>query len=298
MRSSSIATKGYSEHNLGGAFACLPLRTGCYIIGVLYLSHSLLALFGFFSEDTRLTVGGFTWSGRMVIGAVGFVGIFCAFLGLVGLNDNNPIWVRNFCYYMIVRTICIIGVFVADTYALQGCEDMIKNGQFFDNYVVQSISVAGKCKNTKKAYTICFVIDLLLSIYGIFVLRRFCNITETCPTYLIHLDETRPLRTYTTPVSVRTQPAQTASPQPQVTPGLVQSMPARPMRAASPQLQATPAAMLPAEPQITQTPPQMGQTPPHFDWASTVARQRPPVLGESYAAFPTGGALPPVDTRQ
>lgn len=218
-----VAPTNYSEQMFGTAFWCFPLRVGCYLLCVLCSLDCLYALYGLVSEDTRLLVGGFSEPGRVVGGALGFVGLFCAFYGVLGLHENSPLWVRNFWYYMIAHAVCIFGLYISDIYLLKDCEDTKKMLSDPSSHAVQAISMAHECGSAQTRYTLYFLIDLLLSTYGIALLGRFIGITESSPTYLIHLDETRPLITYRTPISVRTQPMQAASPAVLVTPGLIQA---------------------------------------------------------------------------
>lgn len=295
MRTLAATPKNYSEQNLGNCCGCLPLRIGCYLICLVYFIDSLYALFGFVSEDTRLTAGGFNTTGRMISATFGLIGAFCTFLGFIGLHDNSPVWVRTLCYYLIAHTVLITCLYLYDMHVLSDCEEAKKMAFFTHraegyNPAIEAISMAGKCKSTRSTYTMYAILDLLFSIYAVIMVRRFCVITESSPTYLIHLEETRPLSTVSTPISVKgfgNQPKQNASPALSVTPGLIQAQPPT-------AFQWNPAAVQQQQQQL-----QVAQ--PLRAGASYPAPEasKPTAFGPNYGAggFASGSAMPPTDPR-
>lgn len=192
----------HSELALGHACGCVPLRIAVYLFLAAILVDSFFMAGGLVTEDTRVFVGGYTNYSRASVALLGLVGIFLSYLGFVGVYDSAPPYIKSFIWYSVVRLVSIIVLFLWDHRTLWDCEDsaltmyMSTRSEGY-NYAVDVLSVAGACGRTRRIYTELFLVDLALSAYGTFITYNFWVVSETCPIYLIHIEERSPLKIYT-----------------------------------------------------------------------------------------------------
>jgi len=193
-----------SEAHFGTCCGCIPLRAGVVVYAVLIMVLSAMAFAGLVTEDTRLFVGGYTYNCRIAVAFLGVVCFFSSLCCLVGISDNAAPWVRSFCHVAGLRLLALAVIFFVDYRALQECEDYSPNGNKISsvhedayNVALSTLALSGKCRSTRELYIVLMILDLILSLYGYFMLQRFAYLVETCPTFLIHINETKPIHMYT-----------------------------------------------------------------------------------------------------
>lgn len=196
----------FSEQQLGNCCNCVPIRTGVLIYAVLMLLDSLLSLGSFVSDDTRLLVGGYTYHTRVIVGFLGFLGIFISLLGILGSHDNSSVLLRYFYYFTIVRIVVVLCVVCVDFDVLWRCEKWgagvarhynamdVRSDEY--NPIMDYVAQTGVCQETRLWYFLLGALDLILSSYYTWITRWYVSVIETCPAYLICLNHAKPPEFY------------------------------------------------------------------------------------------------------
>jgi hypothetical protein len=208
----------FSEQLLGNCCGCVPIRAGVLIYAVLLLIDSLLSLSSFVSDDIRILVGGYTYHTRVIVGLLGFVGVFICLLGILGANDNSATLLRMFYNFTVVRIVVVLCIVCIDFNLLWSCETWRpgvaghyrvtkpeyryseRGSHDFNEYnpLMDYVAHTGQCQETRLWYFVFGAFDLILSVYwSIFVTRWYVNVIETCPSYLISLNHAKSPEFYT-----------------------------------------------------------------------------------------------------
>lgn len=189
----------HHETPIGHCLGCVPVRTGVAAFSWFILFLSVCAVLGLVTEDTRILVGGYSapWS-KWFTDVCGVLGIVFSLMGLIGLSDNHPYWVRLFAYYATFRVVLRIYSVWADYGIIHDCETFgLSSVTSQYNAAMETVVLHGRCSTTRLYYAIISALDIFFSLYGIWNTFFWCRIVETSPMYHIALDDTKPLRIYT-----------------------------------------------------------------------------------------------------
>lgn len=184
----------FSEQLLGNCCGCVPIRTGVLLYAVLLLIDSCFSLTSFVSDDTRIYVGGFTYHTRVIVGFLGFIGIFLCLLGILGERDNSPVLLKMFYQFSIIRIVVVFSVLAIDLGVLLKCEKWrpaVSMRQDEYNPIMDMVAQSGLCDHTRRWYLILGALDLILSSYWSWVTRWYLSVIENCPSYLISLNHAK-----------------------------------------------------------------------------------------------------------
>lgn len=188
----------HHETPIGHCLGCVPIRTGVLAFSCFVLFLSFCAVAGLVTEDARILVGGYTyWSGN-IVDIFGCLGVVFGLMSLVGVTDNHSQWVRLFAHFATVRTIVRLFVMLADYEVLQSCEKFgISSMSSHYNPAMETVVLSGRCNPTRPLYLFISIMDILISMYGVWNTYSWCYILDNGPMYHISIDDTKPLRIYT-----------------------------------------------------------------------------------------------------
>jgi len=174
---------------IGECCGCIPLQIGVLIISVYTFIHGCVCIAAMFTGDLRLQPGGyFPWTQGLQI-RFGALGIPFGILGLVGVMDTNFVWIRAYNKFQYAKVTLSVIVFIADLWALRGCDDAWTSASAADspvfNAAVDTLSVKHICKWTREAYIIGFALDLALNGYFAYVGKEYEERIEHIPPILL-----------------------------------------------------------------------------------------------------------------
>lgn len=184
----------FSEQLLGNCCGCIPIRTGVLVYAVLLLVDSVLSLSSFVSDDMRMIIGGYTYHTRVMVGLVGFFGVFLCLVGILGSSDNSPTLLKMFYQFSVIRIVVVLCVLTIDLGVLWRCETWkpavsMRTDDY--NPIMDMVAQSGFCESTRRWYFIFGALDLILSIYWTWVTRWYVGVIENCPSYLISLNHAK-----------------------------------------------------------------------------------------------------------
>lgn len=148
---------------------------------------SFVCILALFSDDSRFQSGGYNPHFNKMQIFFGAFGFAFGTIGLLGVYDDKPNWIRIYNYYQFAKLAVLAFVFVADQYTLQSCDGWVSNINSHINYnpTLESISLLGLCKWVRTCYTIGFAFDFALNFYWANVSYDYCSKLEMNPPYLI-----------------------------------------------------------------------------------------------------------------
>jgi len=183
---------------LGHCLGCVPVRTGVLAFASFLLFLSVCAVAGLVTEDTRVLVGGYTYWSNITVDILGSLGVIFCLMGVVGVTDNHSSWVRWFVNFAVIRVIARFFVLWADYDTLLGCEKFgISSLSAHYNAAMETVVLQGHCATTRPTYLVISIVDIVVSLYGIWNTYYWCYVVEHGPMYHIAIDDTKPLRIYT-----------------------------------------------------------------------------------------------------
>jgi hypothetical protein len=179
-----------SEKPMGYMCCCINIRFAVLAYAFCLLWDSFLCVLGHFTDDVRLFVGGYTMWTRHVTSAQGVLGLMYSTIGILGCYDGEPIAIRRFGYFCVVRLIAIVAIFSGDMYCLTDCEHygrMLSNHEDY-NPTMSAVADTGSCFTVRHFYWSWFAIDFLVNLYFAWGALRLAEILETWPSYHIKFD--------------------------------------------------------------------------------------------------------------
>jgi len=192
------------EEAQGFCCGCIPLKTGVCLYVVFVLIVSTLGVCTVGTEDTRVFVGGYALSVNWWVPILGAFGVLISLGGALGIHENSTPLVRIFVHFALFRVVMDICIMIVDwNYALTMCEQLMSHGNTFTsirghfNLALEMVALTSTCVETRQWYMVLNIVDIGLSLYGIFKTRLWCYEMDANPAYRINLQETRPLPIYT-----------------------------------------------------------------------------------------------------
>jgi len=197
QRNASIMSK-HQETPLGHCLGCVPVRTGVLAFSCLLLFLSFCAVAGLVTEDTRMLVGGYTYWSNIWVDILGCLGVVFSLMCLVGVTDNHSRWVRLFAHFASFRIVAYLFIVWSDFRVLETCEKFgLSSMTDHYNPAMEMVVLQGRCPSTRTYYTMISILDIAISLYGVWNTYYWCHIVDTSPMYHISLDDSKPLRIYT-----------------------------------------------------------------------------------------------------
>lgn len=165
---------------------CFRLKYGVFLITVFCFLTSLFALLASVQVEARMMVGGFDSTGRTVGGFFGLVGILGSIIGMLGINENVPIYMRIFLWTYVFVFLSRFFVFVRDVEQLSGCTAITSRIQpTVNDIAITTIAKQGHCFGVTAGYVIGWTIEFLLAGYFAWVTLQWLWHMESTPVYKI-----------------------------------------------------------------------------------------------------------------
>mmetsp|Transcript_106228 Transcript_106228/g.310539 ORF Transcript_106228/g.310539 Transcript_106228/m.310539 type:complete len:216 (-) Transcript_106228:87-734(-) len=174
------------EKNYGTCLLCIPLRIGIVLIAMGTLAYGFVGAMVLATGDLRLQPGGYSIHTARLQAAMGTAGLIFGLMGLLGVYDGKPDWVRNMARFLEAKLVVALIVFVFDLVALMRCPTWasIPHSQV-TNPPLYAISSKGLCSTARLCYGIGFAIDFGFSYYCAWVSHIYCRRLASSQSYLI-----------------------------------------------------------------------------------------------------------------
>lgn len=144
-----------------------------------------------FTHDVRFQSGGYNPHTQHVQVTVGAVGLIFAPLGMLGVFDGKPSWIRAFYNFQLVQLAVLVMVFASDLVVLRRCENWANSleAHLRPNVALYEVSRRGLCATARFYYIIGFLVDASVTSYFAVVTRDLCKQIEHGPMYLISFSD-------------------------------------------------------------------------------------------------------------
>mmetsp|Transcript_87113 Transcript_87113/g.219345 ORF Transcript_87113/g.219345 Transcript_87113/m.219345 type:complete len:275 (-) Transcript_87113:111-935(-) len=138
----------------------IPLKLGVGLIAMLVFANACLCILALFVQDIRFQPNGYNENFMYLPSAVGAFGIVIGFIGLLGVYDDKPAWVRVFFIFMLVKLAAMAIAMIADYIKLMQCDTWLQTHKLGDNVAMEVLYEAGVCFYSRWAYAIGSALDL------------------------------------------------------------------------------------------------------------------------------------------
>jgi len=137
------------------------------------------------SPSISLQPGGYNLYFSHLVPAIGVLGVGFGFIGILGVYDDKPRWVRAFLYYFYVRMAANVVGFLADLWSLQWCQGYTEKHDMNSNMALWELSHSGLCFDGRIAYIIGFAVRTIVDLYMLYYTWKYVTTIETNPPYPI-----------------------------------------------------------------------------------------------------------------
>lgn len=175
---------------------------------------SACAVVSSLTEDTRILVGGYTYATHFAVAMLGGLGLVFALGALLGMDDNTSSSIRAFANFGLFRLVAVAVILIADWQELKICERFTLHGSEFSsvtgnyyNAAIETVALGNRCQHTRSWHLALSFADIIVSLYGVSLCRRWVYMLTSAPVYHISPDETRPLRLFQGYANVGAPPA-------------------------------------------------------------------------------------------
>jgi len=169
------------SRDMGTCCMVLPLKLGVGLITMFVFSQSLMAIMALLTGDIRFQGNGYNMAFYRLPSTVNALGICFAFVGLLGVYDDNPWMVKLFNRFQLVKLIVAAVTMVADFWTLRKCdgwlesEEHLQASQFGStgleqqqNKALDMLAELHVCPWARWAYLIGFSVDFGICAYFAF----------------------------------------------------------------------------------------------------------------------------------
>ncbi|CAD7959711.1 unnamed protein product [Amoebophrya sp. A120] len=195
------------ERKLGKCCICFPLQNGVAILTFIFFFLGLWSFLVLFLEDARLQFNGafivstdFASSLQKLEPFVAAGYLLTALVGFIGVVDEKVWQVNVFLYYMGFHVFVIyVLVFALDMYGLAYyCKNANTSASDTSallpvserNMSLQALQSKNLCADARTAYTIGFLLQMLLRVYFFLVIRKYAKKISTSIPYPIAFEQT------------------------------------------------------------------------------------------------------------
>lgn len=181
----------------GQCCLCFPLKAGVGLVCMYYFSYGMFCLVAIFkstaaaantqSMSINLQFGGYNPAFFRLSTIVGIAGVVTGFIGILGVYDDFPKWIRVFYHYLQFQLFCGLIVFLADLWTLRGCEKyaLLPEDERTWNPALFQLSSRDMCHWGRIAYIIGYVLQNIVEIYMLFNVWKYVSQIELNPPYPI-----------------------------------------------------------------------------------------------------------------
>lgn len=157
---------------------CVPIKFGVAVVAMLTFAHSLVCILALLTVDIRFMPNGYDPHVLLLPSIVGSGGVIIGLVGLLGVYDGKPSWIRALLMFLRVKVAAMLVSIVADYRMLWRCEGWNRTGE---NLAMDVLAEAGVCHWARWAYLLGGSIDLGVWGYFVYKVWLYCQDCEQRP---------------------------------------------------------------------------------------------------------------------
>lgn len=164
----------------------IPIRRGVLIYAYLLAAFHVFGTIGMFTDDFVLVTGGYSVTTRYISYVFGLPALCICVYAIQGIFDNQPFNVKVLAYFIALRLVLLLVVFVLDTKVLNTCQMQggVQAGEPGFNPTLSRVARHGTCHMVLDIYYVKCIIDFVLSAYMVFA-TAYLSLMMARPRYLI-----------------------------------------------------------------------------------------------------------------
>lgn len=163
----------------------LPLKFGIGIIAMYEFVSSLVCIMALLTGDIRFQATGYNPQFYHLYTGVGAFGLVFAFVGLLGVYDDKPDWIRHYNLFLIAKQIALFVSICADVHVLRRCEGWTKHHTAEENPHMFLLSQQGVCPWAQWAYFLGCTVDFLFNLYFVYLSLHYQKMILMYPSYKV-----------------------------------------------------------------------------------------------------------------
>jgi len=176
------------------ACCCIPLRTACFIMGII---SALKACIAWFYPALLESPMGYSMISRVLVGATEVTGIFFGSVGAIGAFELSVSLLNVYNYYQFARLASMFFMIYTDIPLLYDCNTWrtdLKGAikEYGWNPMMYDVAMGNDCLPAQINFVIAAILQLCIYVYLISLTRRLIWDTEKTPRYLLALPSSRP----------------------------------------------------------------------------------------------------------
>lgn len=168
------------RRDMGECCLILPLKLGVGLISMYIFAYSFVCMVALFSLDIRMESGGYSRNLHWLSPIVGVFGLAFGFIGLLGVFDDKPAWLKAFLFFMIGKLACAGLLFTADFLTLRLCsiwmDDPIRIAEM--NAAMEELYTSKACPEAKTSYILGFSLEFAFNLYCTFHVWQYIRLLD------------------------------------------------------------------------------------------------------------------------
>lgn len=169
----------------GTCLMILPLKLGVSLVAMLTFVDSITCIVASLTGDIRFQPNGYNQHMYRVPSFIGVPGLFFGFIGILGIYDDKPGWVRALLNYLYLKVVAIAVSSIADYWTLQKCDSWLSSSERIDhpNEQLTKVAESGVCPWARLSYAVGMGIVFLIWLYCTYKLYTYLRQIDCNPTY-------------------------------------------------------------------------------------------------------------------
>eukprot|EP00931_Biecheleriopsis_adriatica_P009530 TRINITY_DN110607_c0_g1_i1.p1 TRINITY_DN110607_c0_g1~~TRINITY_DN110607_c0_g1_i1.p1 ORF type:complete len:253 (+),score=45.35 TRINITY_DN110607_c0_g1_i1:74-832(+) len=165
----------------------LPLKLGVAFVAMAVFMDGMLCVVATFTGDIRFQPNGYNIAFYRVPTFIGVFGVLCGFIGILGVYDDKPGWVRIMVLYLFAKVTGLAAASAADYWTLRMCDSWNSSvdHEAVNNIQMSKLAEAGVCPWARLAYLFGSCTVILFWTYCAYHARSFYQQISVDPSYKI-----------------------------------------------------------------------------------------------------------------
>mmetsp|Transcript_77808 Transcript_77808/g.137219 ORF Transcript_77808/g.137219 Transcript_77808/m.137219 type:complete len:252 (+) Transcript_77808:233-988(+) len=169
----------------GTCCICMPLKLGVSIVSMLVVTDAMVCIIASMTGDIRFQPNGYSETFYHLPTYVGVGGLFFGMIGILGIYDDKPDWMRALVYFLFCKVAAIAVSCLADYITLGKCNSWLSSIEHItnENEQLTKLAEADLCPFGRFAYALGASIVITFWVYCTYKTWLYLKQIELNPAY-------------------------------------------------------------------------------------------------------------------